>query len=66
MKLMTKLEQMGLVDDRWKELAKVTFARKLKLSEMVCRFFAAPAFVKLRWRDGRLLDAKAYIIAGTL
>ena len=64
--LMTKLEQMGLVDDRWKELAKVTFARKLKLSEMECRFFAAPAFVKLRWRDGRLLDAKAYIIAGTL
>ena len=62
--LMTQLEAWGLADDRWRRLAECAFANNVTLGAERVKLCCYPAFVKLRWRAGVLLDAKAYLIAG--
>ena len=62
--LMTKLQDRGLVDGRWQALADVAFAKRIARGDSSVVLSTYTAFVKLRWRDGALLDAKAYVIGG--
>ena len=54
----------GLVDERWHLLADTAFAKRLTYGSESALLYCFPAFLKLRWRDGEPLDAKAYLIAG--
>lgn len=61
--LMRDIEQWGLADDRWHLLAKTAFAQRASFAGQSVVISCYPAFVKLRWRDGEPVDAKAYLIA---
>ena len=63
--LMRRVEAWGLADDRWKLFAGATYAQRVSFKSESCLLYCYPAFLKLRWRDGIPLDAKAYLIAGT-
>ena len=63
-RLMEELEKQGLADGRWRRLEETAFAQKLTFGPESCLIFCAPIFVKLRWRAGEPLDAKAYLMAG--
>ena len=63
-KLMDKVCQWRLADSRWRMLGDTMFARRVKRGEESCLLYCFTAFVKLRWRDGVPLDAKAYLVAG--
>ncbi|MBR3317572.1 MAG: hypothetical protein IKG21_07140 [Atopobiaceae bacterium] len=60
-----KAEDWGLADNRWQQLAQTAFAKRAALRGDVVHLWCFPAFLKLRWRDGLPLDAKAYLIAGS-
>ena len=62
--LMRKLVSWGLVDERWQLLADTMFAKRFTLQNESAILYCFPTFVKLRWREGVPLDAKAYLIAG--
>ena len=62
--LMRQVEAWGLADGRWRELAGTMFAQRVTCGDEACVVYCYPAFLKLRWRDGAPLDAKAYLIAG--
>ena len=62
--LVEQVEEWGLTDDRWRLLADTIFAMRVSRGGRSCMLFNYPAFVKLRWRDGEPLDAKAYLLAG--
>ena len=62
--LMTQLEAWGLADNRWRLLAGTAFAKRLSRGSENRILYCYPAFVKLRWKSGEPLDAKAYLIAG--
>ena len=62
--LLQRLEKQGLADDRWRRLEETAFAQKLTYRQENCVIFCAPVFIKLRWRAGEPLDAKAYLMAG--
>ena len=62
--LMAEIEKWGLADDRWRLLEDTAFAQLVTRRGENCRIFCAPVFIKLRWRDGEPLDAKAYLMAG--
>ena len=62
--LMSQVEAWGLADERWKLLADTAFAMRVKAADESALLYCYPAFLKLRWRDGEPLDAKAYLIAG--
>ena len=62
--LMRRVEEWGLADDRWRLLADATFAKRVARGGQSKLLYCYPAFVKLRWRNARPLDAKAYLIAG--
>ena len=62
--LMRQVEGWGLADGRWRLLAQAAFATRATFEGESALLFCYPAFVKLRWRDGRPLDAKAYLMAG--
>lgn len=62
--LMQHVESWGLADDRWRLLQNTSFAKKATLGGDMLTLFCYPAFLKLRWRSGRPLDAKAYLMAG--
>ena len=62
-KLMERTGEWGLSDDRWKQLSKTAFAKRYDKDGEAVRFYCLPAFIKLRWRDGEPLDAKAYLQA---
>ena len=62
--LMSQVEAWGLADERWRLLPATAFAKRLRLGHESCQVWCYPAFLKLRWRDGAPLDAKAYLIAG--
>ena len=61
---MDRIREWGLADDRWRLLGDTSFARRVKRGEESCLLFCFTAFVKLRWRAGVPLDAKAYLMAG--
>ncbi len=62
--LMRRVESWGLADDRWRLLEKTAFVQRLSKDGESHTFYSYPAFLKLRWRDGQPLDAKAYLILG--
>lgn len=62
--LMNRVCEWGLADSRWRLLGDTAFAWRVRHGEENCRLFCYPAFVKLRWRAGVPLDAKAYFMAG--
>ena len=62
--LMEKIGEWGLIDSRWRLLGDMMFANRIAYREESCRIFCFPVFVKLRWRAGVPLDAKAYLMAG--
>lgn len=62
--IMGEVESWGLADGRWRLLEDTAFARRLSGPGGSCRLFCFPAFLKLRWRAGEPLDAKAYLMAG--
>lgn len=61
---MAQVEGWGLADYRWRLLDQTSFAMRLKRGDMSAVLISYPAFLKLRWRAGQPLDAKAYLIAG--
>ena len=62
--LMHRVQEWGLSDDRWRLIAKTAYAKKLASDGENCLVYCYPAFLKLRWRGGKPLDAKTYLIAG--
>ena len=62
--LMLRVQEWGLADDRWRLLENTVFSKRLKAGGKECLIWCYPAFLKLRWRGGEPIDAKAYLIAG--
>ena len=62
--LMQQVESWGLADERWRLLEDTIFATRASRGDESCVLYCYPAFVKLRWRAGEPVDAKAYLIAG--
>jgi hypothetical protein len=62
--LMRLAESWGLADERWRLLADTAFVKRLSSGDESRILYCYPAFLKLRWRAGEPLDAKAYLIAG--
>jgi hypothetical protein len=62
--LMGLVASWGLADDRWRLLAGTAFAKRVRRGGDARVLSCYPAFVKLRWRGGEPLDAKAYLLAG--
>ena len=62
--LLERVEEWGLADGRWRQLEGAMFAKRISRGDESVFFYCYPAFVKLRWRDGKPFDAKTYIIAG--
>ena len=63
--LMRQVQDWGLADDRWRLLGQTAFTKRMEVGGEATLIYSYPAFLKLRWRDGDPLDAKAYLIAGT-
>ena len=62
--LMQQVEQWGLTDNRWRTLGDAIFVKRISRGDAHMTLYCYPAFLKLRWRDGEPVDAKAYLIAG--
>lgn len=63
--LMRDVQGTGLVDGRWMNLAGTVFSKSLSRDDESVTFSCFPAFLKLRWHEGKPSDAKAYLIAFT-
>ena len=63
-RLMETVAGWKLTDDRWRLLGDLSFVRKMTLGGESTVLYCFPAFIKLRWRAGVPVDAKAYLIAG--
>ena len=63
--LMAQVEAWGLADDRWRLFPDATFAVSAARDGEGITLFNFPTFLKLRWRDGEPLDAKAYFMGGS-
>lgn len=64
--LMRQAEEWGLVDERWRLLTGTMISKRLNAAGQTCLLYCFPAFLKLRWRSGDPLDAKAYLMAGVV
>ena len=62
--LMEQVEAWGLADDRWRLFPDATYAVRVRRGNTDVTAFNFPAFLKLRWRAGETVDAKAYFLAG--
>ena len=62
--LMSMIEHWGLSDDRWRLMCDTAFTKRATFKGESIVLFNFPIFVKLRWRAGEPLDAKAYLQAG--
>ena len=62
--LMEQIVSWGLADERWRLLMSGAFAKRISHGDNSVRVFCMPAFIKLKWRDGEPVDAKAYLRAG--
>ena len=58
-----QLQDRGLVDGRWSRLSEILIAKRVDHEGASALLTCFPAFVKLRWRAGQPLDAKAYLLA---
>ncbi len=56
----------GLADERWQEVARTIFSKGVRRGDKAISIYCYPAFIKLRWHDGRPLDAKTYLLAGAV
>ena len=63
-RIMAEIENWGLADSRWRLLEDTAFARRVTHGLESSLLYCAPVFVKLRWREGKPLDAKVYLQAG--
>jgi hypothetical protein len=61
-RLMLRVQNRGLADDRWKLLANVPYAKSVDYEDEHVKLSCYPAFVKLRLRQGHSPDAKVYFI----
>lgn len=61
--LMGAVEALGLSDGRWRLIADASYATRVALDGQELLLYCVPTFVKLRLREGRPLDAKAYFQA---
>lgn len=59
---MQQVEARGLADSRWRRLEETTFSKRVSAKGNSVHLVNYPAFIKLRWRDGQPLDAKAYLL----
>ena len=64
--LMAQVEAWGLADDRWRLFGDASFAKRISFRDESIVLYAYPAFVKLRWREGKAVDAKTYFVAGAV
>ena len=62
--LMRLLEAWGVADKRWQRLESTMYCKGFSRDGQTTKLYCYPAFAKLRWKDGKLLDAKSYLIAG--
>lgn len=62
--LFSKAEEWGLADGRWQRLRETAFCKRATLGKDVATLWCFPAFLKVRWREGVGLDAKAYLMSG--
>ena len=63
-RLMETVAGWGLTDDRWRLLGDLSFVRKITFCGESAVLYCFPVFIKLRWRAGVPVDAKAYLLAG--
>ena len=61
--LMTWTQAQGLADDRWKLLGNTVFSKRASHEGQEALLSCFPAFLKLRWREGKAPDAKTYLLA---
>ena len=61
--LLAHIEEMGLADSRWQQLAGGIYTRTLPVEDSMMLVTCSPTFVKLRMRNGKPFDAKVYIQA---
>lgn len=62
--LVQQIKSWGLADERLDVLRDVTFSKRASLGNESFLLYCFPAFIKVRWRDGNPIDAKAYLMAG--
>lgn len=62
--LLGAVERLELADDRWRRIPDAMISKLVPADGTVLALYCVPTFVKLRMRDGRPLDAKAYLQAG--
>lgn len=62
--LMNQVQAWGLCDERWRLLQDAAFSKRVSRNGKAMLAYCLPTFLKLRWRGGEPLDAKAYLIAG--
>ena len=60
-----KVEHLGLADRRWQHIPRASFTKLVKFEGSPIVLSCVPTFVKLRLRDGKQLDAKVYLQAGS-
>ena len=61
--LAARVQDRGLNDGRWNQLAGATFAKRLTRESESITFSCFPAFMKVRWQHDRPACAKAYLLA---
>lgn len=61
--LLQRAEAWGLSDRRWRYARDIIFYKRLSLGGANVFLLSVPVFLKVRWREGKPLDAKMYDIA---
>jgi hypothetical protein len=56
------LTEWGLADDRWKQVVDTVYSGTLPLPAGDITFIAFPQAFKVRWRGGKLVPSKAYVM----
>ena len=62
--LLQQAETRGLSDSRWRYAKDIIFHKRLSFGGASVFLYSVPVFLKVRWREGKPLDAKIYDLAG--
>ena len=62
--LLQQAQTWGLSDSRWRYARDIIFYKRLSFGGANVFLYSVPVFLKVRWREGRPLDAKIYDLAG--
>ena len=62
-RLISKVQDWGMADERWEQFSGTVFAKRLTQGDEACLISCIPAFLKIRWREGEPPCAKAYLVA---